>query len=109
MLTLNLGSSKLSSTSTGEHAERSASRSRCLKAQDVVFTSVFVCLSVTGVSTATFEDLGCLCFSACVFDEKVLMSTLFEILCFKELIAVCSIFLNQLASEPSFYKSLCAY
>ena len=36
MLTLNLGSSKLSSASTGEHAERSASRSRCLKSRNIV-------------------------------------------------------------------------
>ena len=35
-----LGSSELSCASTGEHAERSASRSRCLKSQDIVFTSV---------------------------------------------------------------------
>ena len=52
-----LGSSKLSCASTGEHAERSASRSRYLKSRNVVFTSVmFYCvfLSVTGVSTVTF-------------------------------------------------------
>ena len=42
VLTLNLGSSKLSSASTGEHAERSASRSRCLKSRNIVFTSVML-------------------------------------------------------------------
>ena len=35
-----LGLSELSCASTEEHAERSASRSRCLKSQDFVFTSV---------------------------------------------------------------------
>ena len=35
-----LGLSELSCASTGEHAERSASRSRCLKSRDFVFTSV---------------------------------------------------------------------
>ena len=35
-----LGLSELSCASTGEHAERSASRSRCLKSQDIVFTSI---------------------------------------------------------------------
>ena len=40
-----LGLSELSCASTGEHAERGASRSRCLKSQDVVFTSgLFNCV-----------------------------------------------------------------
>ena len=45
LLTLNLGSSKLSSASTGEHAERSASRSRCLKSRNIVFLLV-LCYTV---------------------------------------------------------------
>ena len=67
VLTLNLGSSKLSSAFTGEHAERSASRSRCLKSRNVVFTSVIfkLCVFVSQWlvwAPWRFRILCCLCF-----------------------------------------------